>query len=64
MTPLQMHARQFKEMLRISKALPSGNWSKPSEAAQALKWFYMLFHKNHHNKFVTVGRKLNTKTFE
>jgi hypothetical protein len=24
----------------------------------------MLFHKNNHNKFITVGKKLKTKTFE
>jgi hypothetical protein len=24
----------------------------------------MLFHKNNHNKFVTAGKKLKTKTFE
>jgi hypothetical protein len=30
----------------------------------ALECFYMSFHKNNHNKFFTVGRKLNTKTFE
>jgi hypothetical protein len=63
MTSLQMHARQFKEMLQITKALPAGNWSKPSEAL-ALEWFYMSFHKNNRNKFVTAGRKLDTKTFK
>ncbi len=31
MTPLRMHARRFKEMLRIAEALPAGNWPKPSE---------------------------------
>jgi hypothetical protein len=61
MTHPGMHARQFKEMLRIAEALPAGNWSKPLEAL-ALEWFYMSFHKNDCNKFVTVGRKLNTKT--
>ncbi len=63
MTPLRMHARQFKEMLRIAKALPAGNWPKPLEAL-VLEWFYMSFHKNDRNKFVTSGRKLDTKTFE
>jgi hypothetical protein len=63
MTPPRMHARQFKEMLRIAKALPAGNWPKPSEAP-ALEWFYMSFHKNDRNKFVALGRKLNTNTFE
>jgi hypothetical protein len=63
MTPLRMHTRQFKEMLRITKALPAGNWSKPS-GAPALKWFYMSFHKNNCNKFVTAGRKLDPKTFK
>jgi hypothetical protein len=63
MTPLQMHARQFKEMLWIAKALPAGNWSKPLEAL-APKWFYMSFHKNDHNKFITAGKKLDTETFE
>ena len=63
MTPPQMHMRQFKEMLQITKALPAGNWSKPSEAL-VLEWFYMLFHKNNCNKFVTVSRKLDTKTFK
>jgi hypothetical protein len=63
MTPPQMHVRQFKEMLCITDALPAGNWSKPSEA-QALKWFYMSFHKNNHNKFVTAGRNFDTKTFK
>ncbi len=58
-----MHARQFKEMLQIAKALPVGNWSQPSEAL-ALKWFYMSFHKNGLSKFITAGRKLKTKTFE
>jgi hypothetical protein len=28
------------------------------------EWFYMSFHKNNHNKFVTSGRKLDTETFE
>jgi hypothetical protein len=37
--------------------------AKPSEAL-ALKWFYMLFHKNNLNKFITAGKKLKTKTFE
>jgi hypothetical protein len=50
-------------MLHIAKALPASNWLKPSEAL-ALKWFYMLFHKNNHNKFVTAGKTLKTKTFE
>jgi hypothetical protein len=63
MTPPCMHTRQFKEMLWTTKALPMGNWPKPSEAL-ALKWFYMPFHKNDHNKFVTVGKKLETKTFK
>ncbi len=63
MTPLRMHTRQFKEMLCIAEALPAGNWSKPSEAL-ALKWFYMLFHKNNCNKFITAGKKLKTKAFE
>ncbi len=58
-----MHVRQFKEMLRITKALPAGNWLKPLEAL-ALKWFYMSFHTNNHNKFVTMGRKLDAETFE
>jgi hypothetical protein len=60
MTPPQMHAQQFMEMLRIAKTLPAGNWSKPSKAL-ALEWFYMLFHKINCNKFVTVGKKLKTK---
>jgi hypothetical protein len=63
MTPQQMHVRRFKKMLRIAKALPAGNWPKPSEAL-VLKWFYMSFHKNDHNKFITLGKKLDTKTFE
>jgi hypothetical protein len=63
MTPPQMHARQFKEMLQIAKALPAGSWSKPLEAL-VLEWFYMLFHKNNRNKFVTAGRKLDTETFK
>jgi hypothetical protein len=63
MTPPKMHARQFKEMLRIAKALPAGNWPKPLEAL-ALEWIYMLFHKNGCNKFVMVGRKLDTMTFK
>jgi hypothetical protein len=50
-------------MLRITKALPAGNWPKPSEA-QGLKWLYMSFHKNNRNKFVTSGRKLDTKTIK
>ncbi len=57
-----MHIRKFKEMLQITKALPAGNWPKPSEAL-ALEWFYMLFHTNNRNKFVMFGRKLDTKTF-
>ncbi len=56
MTPMQIHARQFKEMLQITKALPAGNWSKPLEVLE-LEGFYMMFHKNNRNKFVTVGRK-------
>jgi hypothetical protein len=64
MTPSQIHARQFKEtMLHIAKALPAGNWSKPSEAL-ALEWFYMFFHKNDHKKFITAGRKLDDETFK
>jgi hypothetical protein len=63
MTPPPMHLRQFKEMLRIAEALPASNWPKPLEAL-ALEWFYMLFHKNNHNRFVTLGRKLDTKTFK
>ncbi len=63
MTPLQMYARQFKEMLQIAKALPAGNWSKPSEVL-ALEWFNMLFHKNNCNKFITASRKLDTETFK
>jgi hypothetical protein len=63
MTPPRMHARQFKEMLQITKALTAGNWSKPSEAL-ALEWFCMSFHKNNCNKFATAGRKLDTETFE
>jgi hypothetical protein len=58
-----MHARRFKEMLQIAKALPAGNWLKPSEAL-ALEWFYTSFHKNNHNKFLTVDKKLETETFE
>ena len=50
-------------MLQIAEAIPAGNWPKPSEVL-ALEWFYMWFHKNDHNKFVTLGRKLDTKTFE
>jgi hypothetical protein len=63
MNPLQMHARRFKEMLQITKALPAGNWPKHLEAL-ALEWFYVLFNNNNHNKFVTPGRKLDTETFE
>jgi hypothetical protein len=63
MTPPQMHARQFKEMLQIAEALPAGNWLKPSEVLE-LEWFYILFHKNNGNKFVIAGRKLDTKTFK
>jgi hypothetical protein len=63
MTFPRMHARRVKEMLQIAKALPAGNWPKPLEAL-ALEWFYMSFHKNDCNKFVTSGRKINTKTFE
>jgi hypothetical protein len=63
MTPHCTHARRFKEMLRTAKALPAGNWPKPLEAL-ALKWFYMLFHNNNHNKFVTEGKKLKTEMFE
>jgi hypothetical protein len=63
MTPLQMHARQFKEMLQIAKALSAGNWPKPLEAL-ALEWFFMSFHKNNRNKFVMLAIKLDTKTFK
>ncbi len=63
MTPLRMHARQFKEMLQIAKALPASNWPKPSEAL-ALEWFYMSLHKNNRNKFIKLGRKLDTETFK
>jgi hypothetical protein len=58
-----MRARQLKEIFQIAKALPAGNWPKPSEAL-ALKWFYISFHKNNRNKFITLGRKLDTETFE
>ena len=58
-----MHVQQFKEMLRTAKALPASNWPKPSEVL-ALEWFCMSFHINDRNKFVTVGKKLETKTFE
>jgi hypothetical protein len=63
MTPPRMHARQFKEILWIAKALPAGNWPKPLEVL-VLKWFYILFHKNNCSKFVTSGRKLDTETFK
>jgi hypothetical protein len=58
-----MLVRQFKEMLQIAETLPASNWSKPLELL-ALEWFYVSFHKNDRNKFVTVGRKLDTQTFE
>ncbi len=56
-------------MLHTVKALPAGNMPKPSDVL-ALQWYYMLFHKNDHNKFVTAGKKLEkemlsvTKFFE
>jgi hypothetical protein len=63
MTPPCTYKQQFKEMLQAAKALPVGNLTKPSEAL-ALEWFYMPFHKNDHNKFVTAGKKPETKTFK
>jgi hypothetical protein len=49
--------------MQTAKALPAGNWPKPSDAL-ALERFYLSFHKNDCNKFVTAGKKLKTKTFE
>jgi hypothetical protein len=63
MPPLLTHALQFKDMLRTAKALPAGNMPKPLDAL-ALQWFYMLFYKNDHTKFVIARKKLKTKTFE
>jgi hypothetical protein len=63
MTPPCMHTQQFKEMVRTAKALPAGNWPTSLEAL-ALEWFYMSFHKNNHDKFVTEGKKLETETFK
>ncbi len=51
------------ELIILFKRIWCGNWPKPLEAL-ALKWFYMLFHKNDCNKFITAGKKLETKTFE
>jgi hypothetical protein len=55
--------RQFKKMLLTAKALLAGNWPRPLEA-QVLEWFYMSFHKNNQNKFISAGKKRKTKTFE
>jgi hypothetical protein len=63
MTPSCTHVRQFKEVLRTAKALPAGNWPMPLDAL-AFEWFYMLFHNNDQNKFVTNDKKLETKTFK
>jgi hypothetical protein len=63
MTPPCTHAWQFKEMFWTTKALLAGNWPKPLEVL-ALQWFYMSFHKNNSNKFVTADKKLETKTFK
>jgi hypothetical protein len=57
------NARKAIQGNASNRQSPASNWSKPLEAL-ALEWFYMLFHKNDHNNFVTAGRKLNTKTFE
>jgi hypothetical protein len=50
-------------MLRTAEALSPDNMPKPLDAL-VLQWFYMSFHKNNCNKFVTAGKKLKPKMFE
>lgn len=51
------HKVRFKEMLRLSKMLPAGNIPDPNED-QALEWYYMTYHKQDRDKFVSSGKKL------
>jgi hypothetical protein len=60
MTPPRTHTRCFEKMLHTPDALPAGKMPKPLDVL-ALQWYYMTFHKNNRNKFVTVGKKLETK---
>jgi hypothetical protein len=50
-------------MLRIAKLLPAGEIAKPTESLAA-KWYYMMYHKANHNKFVASGKKLSDKTIK
>jgi hypothetical protein len=50
-------------MLRTAKALPASNMLKLLDVI-ALQWFYVSFHKNNNNKFVTTNKKLKTERFE
>jgi hypothetical protein len=50
-------------MLQIAKLLPAGNIPKPS-GELSLQWYYMSYHKNDHEKFISSGKTLNDKMIE
>ncbi len=63
LTPPREHARRFKEMLCITKLLPTGETQTPSEKL-ALQWYYMTYHRADRAKYVKSGKKLASETIE
>jgi hypothetical protein len=55
------HLRRFEEMLRSAEALPAGDMPAPNNALK-IKWFYMSFHLEDHNRYLESGRRLCGET--
>ncbi len=55
------HLCRFKEMLYSAEALPAGNMPASNDALK-IKWFYMSFHLEDHNRYHESGRRLCDET--
>jgi hypothetical protein len=63
MTSPRDHARNFKEMLCITKELPLGERPPPSDKL-GLQWYYMTYHRNDRLEYVQSGKKLSNETID
>jgi hypothetical protein len=63
LTPPRDHARQFKEMLRITELLPAGETPPPSEKL-VLQWYYMTYHCADRAEYVKSRKKLASETIK
>ncbi len=58
MMALMDHRHCFRELLRISEKLPTGNIPVPNAVLQ-VEWLYVSFHKSDRVEYIRSGNKLS-----